>query len=445
MHTGAPWGACFWTICTSYPLTWTVRSWPGAAAATWNVASWPSNTQSKRTVSSLKRTICPLSFCGKLRNRLTAGFFWPFPGVVLAAPFLKLTVSRLQNLLLALLQGGPIAGSCLPPRADRLRRREDPRVQLPDWRLLEGDHGRGRICRNPLGAFPRQRVRQPLSWLKFFCQWSKNPASPAPSSILVNSKSRINRFQFAKVFWDYEAGSPTEVVKKPTSSPGDAPDHPNNLATRCKKKDEKNVKKSDKSKLCCQSNVLPSSAKHPLQGKNAVTEICFIHQLFIFRPNFFIDGGSGSVPLTEMPSNEPIKRLPHLLNTWLRPPQRSASSCRRAAWVTSKPTRSTRTEASWGWCGADSATTLAAGSETAHLQETSPGGQIGVTLPPGFGSECRRSSLLKESNVRKMQNSAKMCPRREDVLVRANLEASEEFSLCLVFYQNATRWQCFTT
>lgn len=102
----------------------------------------------------------------------------------------------------------------------------------------------------------------------------KNPASPASSSILVNSKSRINRFQFAKVFWDYAAaGSQADAMEKPTSSLGNVSDHLKELATSCKKTDEKNVKKSDKSKLFSQSRVLPSSAKPPAQGKNAVAEM----------------------------------------------------------------------------------------------------------------------------------------------------------------------------
>lgn len=152
---------------------------------------------------------------------------------------------------------------------------EDSRVQLPDWRLPESDHGRGRIRWNSVGAFPRQRVRLtlltgslPWSFLKlcFFCLLLL--------SILVNSRSRINRFQFAKVFWDYgAAGGPSETVEKPAGSLGNVTDHHDELATPFQKMDEKNEKESDKPKLFSQNCVLLSCAKQPVQGKDAVAVV----------------------------------------------------------------------------------------------------------------------------------------------------------------------------
>lgn len=105
----------------------------------------------------------------------------------------------------------------------------------------------------------------------------------------MNSRSRINRFQFAKVFWDYAAaGSQAEAEEKPTGSLGNVSDHPSELATSCKKADEENVKKSDNSKLFSQSRVLPASAKPPAQGKKCCRRNKTLSEISSLKSNLFL-------------------------------------------------------------------------------------------------------------------------------------------------------------
>lgn len=74
----------------------------------------------------------------------------------------------------------------------------------------------------------------------------------------MNSKSRINRLQFAKVFWDYAAeGNQAEAAEKPGGSPGKFPDPLEKSVSPCEKMD---------------GSVIPPSPAKQVQGKRAATE-----------------------------------------------------------------------------------------------------------------------------------------------------------------------------
>lgn len=89
------------------------------------------------------------------------------------------------------------------------------------------------------------------------------------SSILVNSKSRIIRLQFAKVFWDYASeGGQAGAAETPAAPLGESSSHLGTLESPRRATDERNVEKSGGFQ---RRRVPPPSTKQQVQGKVVVS------------------------------------------------------------------------------------------------------------------------------------------------------------------------------
>lgn len=95
-------------------------------------------------------------------------------------------------------------------------------------------------------------------------------------SILVNTKSSVKRFQFAKVFWDYATeGDLGDVAEKsaaslrklPFTSAG--PDHMVKVASPSQKMHDCSIKKPERAELLHHTRFPSTPTKCRAQGKHA--------------------------------------------------------------------------------------------------------------------------------------------------------------------------------